>query len=290
MLPILLGLLVMSVPLDEAAHRAEVDEWHAAREERLRQPDGWLSLVGLFRLDEGANPFGSDPDNLLVFPSTAPPRAGTLHVAEGQVTLEVADGVTITVDGEAPPPGPLGTDTDETTHILEMGSYRFYVIERNGDLLLRVRDHEAPLLREFTGVDRYPVESKWRVTARVVPYDEPKPVAIPNVLGTSSTEMVPAALVFTLEGREFRLDPVDSGDDYWLIFSDTTNGPETYGGGRFLYTEAKRDDGTVVIDFNKTYNPPCIFTPFATCPLPPRENHLDLDLRAGEKNWGDEAH
>jgi len=290
MLPLLLGLLLMSAPLDDATHREEVDTWHAGRVERLHNPDGWLTLVGLYRLDEGANSFGSADDNLLVFPASAPAHAGTIHVADGQATLEVADGVTITVDGEAPPTGPLGKDVDETTHVLEMGSYRFYVIERNGELLLRVRDHESPVLEEFTGVDRFPVDRKWRVIARVVPYEEPKPVSIPNVLGTTSVEMVPAALMFQLEGREFRLDPIDSGDDYWLIFSDNTNGPETYGGGRFLYSEEKRDDGTVVIDFNKAYNPPCIFTPYATCPLPPEGNHLDLDLRAGEKNWGDAAH
>lgn len=292
MLQLVLSLLLMGAPASAASsdHEADVAQWHAGRIERLHNPNGWLTLVGLFRLDPGANTFGSAADNLLVFPQSAPAHAGTLHVADGKVRLEAAAGVTITVDGAAPPSGPLGTDIDETTHVLELGSYRFYVIERNGDLMLRVRDHEAPLLKQFQGIDRYPVEDRWRVTARIVPYDEPKAVSIPNILGTSSIQMVPAALVFTLEGKELHLDPIAEGDEYWLIFGDETNGPETYGGGRFLYSEPIGADGTVVIDFNKSYNPPCVFTPYATCPLPPQDNQLAVALRAGEKMWGDAEH
>ena len=286
------ALLAIAAPsvaeIDAMQHRAEVDEWHQGRLERLQKPESWLSLVGLFRLSDGDNSFGSDESNDLRFPAKAPAHAGSIHIEGGKAKLLASATSGILIDGIAATEQKLGSDVDEDTSIMEMGSFRFYVLERDELRLLRVKDRESDILAGFHGIDRFDVDLNWRVQARWVDEATPRMLRIPNVLGQVSEEELAGHVEFEVEGVTYRLDPVVSGDSLWFIYGDATNGDESYGAGRFLYTDLPDEDGNLVIDFNRSYNPPCVFTPYATCPLPPEGNTLALRVTAGEKMWGEE--
>ena len=276
---------------DLDSYRQAIAEWRAAREARLRDPYGWLSLVGLHWLKEGENRFGSGESNRVVLPGRkAPEHAGAFRVAHGEVTLTVAPGVTVTHDTEAVRSMVLRDDSDGKPTVLQHGSLRFHVIRRGERLGVRVKDADSSVLREFKGMDYYSVEPQWRFEARFEPYEPPKALKIPNIIGTVETQPSPGAVVFEVDGAVHRLDAVAGDGSLFLVFGDETNGSETYGGGRFVYTDLPSKDGRLVLDFNKVYNPPCVFTPYATCPLPPRQNRLSLAVRAGEKAYGGLEH
>lgn len=259
------------------SHTAEVEEWHSKRIASLQREHGWLSLVALEWLEEGANTVGSK--GTVTVPG-APESLGTLTLSNGKVRWSPADGV----------PRDLKTDADEGgPDKVVLGRFAFVVIERKGRLAARVWDAEAPTRTSFTGIERWPVSERWRIEARWEPYEPPKKTVVPNIIPGLEDELpVPGAAVFTVDGKEYRLEPVlEEGDlPLFFIFGDATNGKGSYGAGRFLYTKAAKD-GKVVLDFNRAYNPPCAFTPFATCPLPTPENRLPFRVEAGEKAWGD---
>jgi uncharacterized protein len=269
-----------------AGHEEEVLAWRQNRHERLQDREGWLSLVGLGWLEPGVNSFGSDPGAAVPFPAKAPPEMGRLIVEEGRVTLEPAAGVELLHDGE-PIAEPLAMTSDAEGEPTEVawGSLRFSIIDRRGELAVRIRDRENPLFEEFHGLDYFPIDPAWRQVARFEAYQPPRPILVPDIFGSIDEEPSPGAVVFRHRGREVRLDALPaSGGRLFLIFGDPTNGTSTYGGGRYLYTDPPAD-GEVVVDFNQAYSPPCIFTPYATCPLPPRQNRLPFSVEAGEKTW-----
>jgi uncharacterized protein (DUF1684 family) len=271
------------------AYAAEIDAWHAARVQRLHSNTGWLTLVGLHDLDKArVNTVGSAPDALVNFSDKAPARVGVLAFADGQWTFTAEREAKVTLaDSAATPVTTMAVKTDRegAPTMLSCGSLLFYVIEREDLCFLRVKDREAEVLRTFTGIDRFPVDAKWRVTARLEPGEAL--VKVPNKLGQLTDTPSPGVLVFELEGRTFHLTPTGNpGEELSIIFGDATNTHETYGGGRFLDTDVPAADGTVILDFNKAYNPPCVFTPYATCPLPGARNTLDLPVTAGEHVWG----
>ncbi len=276
----------------EAAYRAEIEAWRAERDEGLRAEDGWLTLAGLFWLEEGAGTFGSAPDNAVVFPAgKAPAKLGTFHREGEKVTLEVTPGLGLEADGQevTAPRLELASDAGGKPTLLSIGSLTFHVIQRPGKVGIRLKDKESPVLRGFTGIESFAIDPAWRIEARFEPYDPPKTIKVPNIIGGSFDETSPGALVFERDGASYRLEPTGEADEeMFLVFGDATNGHETYGGGRFLYVPPPKD-GKAIVDFNKAYNPPCVFTPYATCPLPPRQNKLELRITAGEKMWG-EAH
>jgi hypothetical protein len=283
---------VPTAPAPKDAYLQEIEAWRRERDEGLRDRDGWLTLVGLHWLKEGENRFGSGADNEIVFPAgRAPARAGTLRLAGDNVTLEAAPGAGITRDGKPVTTLALTSAEGGKPIIVELGSLRFFVIKRGDRLGLRVRDRESPALAAFRGVESFPADAAWRVEARFEPYDPPKPVPVPNILGMVEEEPSPGAVVFDKDGRTYRLDALPASDkgDLFLIFADRTSGEATYGGGRFLEAPPPAG-GKVVVDFNKAYNPPCVFTEYATCPLPPRQNRLDLAVTAGEKMYGEQHH
>ena len=285
----LLSAVLAAAPSPEA-HRAEIEAWRAKRMASLRREDGWLTLVGLFWLEQGKNRFGTDKKaNRIVFPEGSGGKTmGSLDLAGENVTLHAKPDAALTAGGKPVTTMVLKTDADEEPTVLTNGRLRFYVIKRGRKLGVRVKDSKSPALAAFQGIDSFPVDTKWRFDARFVAYDPPKPVAVPNILGTVEQEKSPGAVVFEVGGKEYRLEAVKEAgsDDLFLIFGDQTNGFETYGGGRFLYTAPPDKDGNVVVDFNKAYNPPCVFTPYATCPLPPAANRLSLRVEAGEKTFG----
>ncbi len=283
------GGVGMAMGVDE--HRRDVEAWYKKRVERLKSEDGWLTLVGLFPLAEGRHRFGSAEDNECVFPKGAPAHAGTIVIDNGQARLEAEPGAGLLKDGVPVERTDLASDKDgaDPTEIT-LGTIRFYVIDRPGSLYLRVKDSASPLRKEFTGVDRYRVDREWAVAAHLERYDPPKTLTVPNFVGFEETVECPGVLTFRVGNTDYRLEPMsESEEDMWIVFGDATNGHDTYGGGRFVYIPAPDAEGNTVIDFNKSYNPPCVFTAFATCPLPIRENVLPLRVEAGEKMWG-EAH
>lgn len=277
---------------DRAEWEAGVDQWHARRIERLRAPDGWLSLVALEWIEEGENRIGSAIDAAVHLPEPAPPELGVMTLAGGVVTLVPAAGIAVSVDG-VPLTGPteLGTDADDLPTVLEIGSLRATVLERSGRFALRVKDTKAPLIASFEGIERFPLDPAWRIVARFEPHPSPKVLEVPTVLGTVEETPSPGVVVFEHDGQTYRLDAQPGGDDgsLFLVFGDATNGKSTYGGGRFVYSEPPAD-GRVVVDFNRSYNPPCIFTPYATCPLPLPEAKFRFPIEAGEKTWGSAEH
>lgn len=290
-LPALLAVAV-SVPTgaQDASYPAEVARWRTQREERLKADGGWLTVTGLFWLHEGANPFGSAPTNEITLPAGTPGRAGVFELRQSKVSVRLQPGVAASVGGQ-PVTGirPLADDGGGSPDVLTLGRTTMHVIERGGRFAIRLKDLDSAARRRFKGLTWYPVDASYRVTARFVPYAPPRPISVPNILGEIEEMRSPGYAVFTLGGKEVKLEPVlESADarELFFIFRDLTSGKETYPGGRFLYS-ALPQEGTVVLDFNKAYNPPCAFTRYATCPLPPKGNRLDARVDAGEKTYGD---
>ncbi|HEY8994922.1 MAG TPA: DUF1684 domain-containing protein [Lacunisphaera sp.] len=267
-----------------------VEAWRAGRIERLQRPDGWLTLIGRHPLAEGTWSVGSAEDSAIRL-AAGPARFGTVtHAPGGKVTITLADGVDATIDGTTARTAELVYQGDKPTYV-RAGTVNFYVMDRSGKLFLRVRDNAAARLKNFAGIDAWPVDPAWRVEATWVPFDPPREVRITNIIGLVEPALIPGKAVFTHEGRTHELIPIDEGpdEDLFFVLTDTTAGTETYEACRFLYAPRPKD-GKIILDFNKVYNPPCAFTPFATCPLPPRENVLPFALRAGEKKYRGDAH
>ena len=286
---LLLSTAVLFLAADTDPYQAEIERWRTQRVERLKRDDGWLTLVGLSWLKPGDNPVGSGRANRVVLPAgKAPERAGSLVLSGGTVTARLEPGSGFIADGQAVTTVALKPDAaPDGPTILRRGSVSFYVIVRGKRVGVRVKDSESEARRGFRGIENYAVDPRWRITARLDAYRPPREIAVPNVLGDVTQEPSPGVLVFEVGGREYRLEPVlEEGEkDYFVIFGDQTNGHETYGGGRFLYVSPPDEKNRTVIDFNKAYNPPCVFSPYATCPLPPPQNKLPLRVEAGEKEY-----
>ena len=272
--------------LDENAYRNEVDQWHTKRWASLKSEDGWLTLVGLFWLKDGENKFGSDATNEIVLPQgKIGAQAGMFVLKDGGVRIEAPLKTGFTVDGKPVTSLELKSDADGAPTLLHLGSLTFQVIKRGDKLGVRVKDKDHPDRLNFQGTPFYPVALQWRIDAQFVPYNPPRPVSITNVLGMQSDETSPGAVKFEVDGSTYQLDAItEKGEtQYFMIIADKTSGKETYAAGRYLYISPPDAAGRVVIDFNKAYSPPCAFTKFATCPLPPRQNRLPFAIEAGEK-------
>ena len=269
------------------AYTQEIERWHAARIERLTAPDGWLSLVGLEWLKPGANRVGAAADNDVVL-AKAPAHLGTIMWAGDDtlsIALDPAGGALI--DGKPETRALLLDDSHTGPTTVSFGSTSFIAIDRGGRKGLRVRDSEAETRAHFSGIERFPVDSAWRIVADWLPLDPPFQLATGTVIGTIENYPAPGKAVFERGGQKFGLYPVlETPDDtqLFVLFADATSGKETYGAARFLYADMPRD-GRIVLDFNKAYNPPCAFTPYATCPLAPPENRLGLRVTAGELKY-----
>lgn len=285
---LLIAFVAQAGTLD--SYRQEVEQWRKAREARLAAEGGWLSVVGLDWLAEGENRFGTDPKNPVVFPAgKGPAVAGVFLLADGKVTLKPGPGSGLTLNGEAVSERVLRVDTEGKPDVLRLGSLAFHIIKRGDKFAVRLKDSESPQRLAFKGVPAFPVKTSFRVVGTFIPFDPPKEIPIATVIGTTEMMKSPGKVVFRLGGRKLTLEPVlEPGADHELffIFRDRTSGKQTYPAGRFLYAALPKD-GKVILDFNKAVNPPCAFTEFATCPLPPRQNELSVPIRAGEKTFGE---
>jgi uncharacterized protein len=263
--------LLAGVLLLGASYETEILTWRAERESRLKSDDGWLTVAGLFWLKEGRNTFGTARINDIVLPEGAA-QAGWFELRAGRVTVHLA--------GEKP--RALEPDREAAASV-RIQDLTMFPIRRGARYAIRLRDRNSSFRREFTGLRWYPVKEPARITARFVA--APAEITVPNILGQSEREKSPGYAVFAWEGHELRLRPTVEDGRLFFVFRDLTSGRETYPAGRFLYAEMPRD-GRVVLDFNKAYNPPCAFTPYATCPLPPAENRTPVRMEAGELKYG----
>jgi uncharacterized protein (DUF1684 family) len=282
---LLLLALVAGPAMAADDYGKQIEAWRQAREARLRGDEGWLTVAGLMWLHEGDNRFGSDPGADVVFPAhSAPAQAGVFRLHGNQVTVVPAAGVKVTSAGQPIGEKQLRDDTPGPPDVLELGQLRFFIIERGGKMAIRLRDLQSPARKSFAGLRWFPIRPEYKVVGRFLPHPSPRQIAVPNILGMIEQMESPGVVVFTLAGQEVRLEPVyetPERNELFYIFRDKTSGHETYGAGRFLYSEVPVK-GEVVLDFNKAYTPPCAYTRYATCPLPPRQNHLPLRVEAGE--------
>ncbi len=286
---ILIGLTLSCSTKVDPAYMEEIETWHQKRIANLTKADGWLTLAGLFWLKEGENRFGSDRTNDMVFPAgKAPAFMGSIFLDHGLTKVAVKPGVQVNiVDSTEITEAVLYSDANAKATVLEHGSLTWFIIKRGEKLGVRLRDREHLSRLQFKGIKRYPVDPAWRVTARFEPYPSAKSIPIVNVKGVVENMSCPGSLHFTLQNKNYQLDALAEPNDaqLFIIFRDETSGQETYGSGRFLYAAKPNEKNETILDFNKSYNPPCAFTPFATCPLPPKQNELNLAIRAGEKSY-----
>ena len=288
---LIIFLFTSCTPQEDTPYQKEIKEWHKKRIENLLQPTGWVSLAGLYWLSEGENTFGSGTANKIIFKDvTAPEVIGTYIKNGDEIIFISADGVEVISDSNVVLETKVAADITGNPTILELGTLSWYIIKRGEKYGIRLRDSANPNIANFKGIEMYDIDPAWRVPAQYISFDEPKKITIPNILGMVEEEDSFGELRFKINGKEYNLLTTGKTTPYFIIFNDKTNGKETYGAGRFLVVEGADSTGNTFIDFNKAYNPPCAFTKFATCPLPPDENKLRVEITAGEKNYHGAGH
>ena len=273
----------------ETTYQQSVQEWRQKQEQDLKADGGWLTVAGLFWLKDGVNAAGSGASNQIVLPR-GPAKIGEFDFHSGRIVFRPVAGVAVTVNGKpADADSRLKPDTDGKPDQVQCGGFTMFVIHRGDRYAIRLKDTDSKFRKEFTGMRWFPVASGYRVTAKFVAYEKPAMIAITNVLGETSQQPSPGYVLFTLAGQSMRLDPMVEDNHLFFVFHDQTSGQETYPPGRFLDANLPKD-GQVILDFNQAYNPPCAFTPYATCPLPPKQNRLPIRIEAGEQYTGSPGH
>jgi uncharacterized protein len=284
-------ILAAAVALTMAADSAyvkEIDAWRAKHEADYRRE--YVTISGLFFLKPGENRAGSDPANEIVLSKSAPPSIGVFLMDGNRVRFQPRDNVTVMLDDGTPVTRtidlrPDGGGPNDHVDVLAIDELTLSVHMSGERLTIRTREEHGEVARSFLGFRWFPINGKYRVTARFINDKSPHDVVIPNLLGDNDTYETEGVVEFTLNGRKLRMRPMTTRPGrFFFIFKDATSGHETYAAARFLYSDL-RDDGTTVLDFNEAYNPPCAFNPYTTCPLPPAENRLKVRIPAGEKNY-----
>ena len=276
------------------AFQHEEDAWRTQRRETLLKPDGWTSLIGLHWIEPGGHYVGSAADNGIRL-AMGPPHLGLIELRDGAFRFVPDKGAAITLDGQPlTAPTLLRPDTDlagPSVIAFDDGKGSATVVERAGRHALRVRHADAPTRLHFSGLDYWPAERGWKVEARFVPHEPGRTMDVANIVGGMEPIANPGVVEFERDGKLHRLEAFDEGEGtLFLVFADRTNGKGSYGAGRFLDAPMPDAQGRVTLDFNQSRNPPCAFTAFATCPLPPPENRLDLAITAGEKAYRQPDH
>jgi len=268
----------------DAEHAKSVEAWRARVDKSLRADNGWLTLAGRYVMKPGPNTFGTGKNNDIVFPAgLGPERIGVIDVSPGKVVLKLAPGVTMTKDGQAFTERTMTTDAGKRDWV-SMGKVSMHVISREDRYVLRLADNESKVRSGFEGRVWYDVKDTYFVDAKYVPYPPGKKIPIVNVLDEISDEPSPGYVEFKLAGKTQRLDVVGDDEGLFMIFRDDTAGKTTYKPGRFLYVEKKPEPNKPFkLDLNRAYNPPCAFSEYTTCPLPPEQNILKVKVEAGEK-------
>lgn len=262
----------------------QIQAWRADREQKLRADDSWLTLCALAWLNEGDNSIGSaDTCDIQLPASSVPPQLGTLHFKDGVGTLSVTADTSVLVDGQPTRQAMLKSDADhQKPSLVTVGDVSFFIIKRSDQYAIRARDKNSAVLKAFGGCTWFDVNPNYRVAGKFVAHTPARELPVVNVLGMIEATANPGVVHFELGGRAYAFEAFAGGkDSLFIVFRDATAGKTTYGSSRFLYA-AMQSDGTVDLDFNKAYNPPCAFTTFATCPLPLPGNILPIAIEAGE--------
>jgi uncharacterized protein (DUF1684 family) len=283
---VFLGSSFLFLQMSAPSYKTEIERWRHEREAGLKADDGWLTVAGLFWLKDGKNTAGTNKSNSIALPEgSAPATLGVFEFHNGQTLFQAMPGVRIRVNGKPVTSATLKPNTSGLPDIVQINDLTMFVIQRGKRFGIRLKDKNSEMRKAFAGLKFFPPDERYRVRAKFVPYVPPKMIPIPNILGETEEEASPGYVEFTLNGHACRLDPVTEDDSLFFIFKDLTSGKETYPPGRFLNTQMP-ESGEVTLDFNKAYNPPCAFTPFATCPLPPKQNQLAIRIEAGELRYG----
>jgi uncharacterized protein (DUF1684 family) len=266
-------------------YKKEIERWDVERLESVKSPTGWVNLAGLFWLKNGKNNFGSASTNELVFSNDGfPSILGTFELNDEKVKWITASGNEVWYKKNKVDEMEIFNIDSVISPTLSYSTYRWNIIKREDKIGVRFRDLNNPALAALTHINRFDANPKWKINAYLEPSSF-STVAITNVLGQTYQQASPGKIVFEIDGKTYKLDAVEEGPELLqVIFGDETNGIESYPSGRFLYVTRPGADGKVVIDFNKAFNPPCAFSTFATCPLPPKQNILPIRIVAGEKN------
>jgi uncharacterized protein (DUF1684 family) len=267
---------------------ADIAKFRRAREAVLTTDTGWLTIAGLFFLTKPETSFGSDTANDIVLPAGAPAHAGTFVLRDGKVSVKASDGVSFVLNGNSVTDVDLKSDVPGPPDRIGLKDLTLWVHQSGDRLGIRLRDKNNHLRKEFSGLKWYPVAAAYRVNAKFVPYDTPKTLSIPNIIGDVDQMVSPGTAAFTLAGHQMQMVAISDPDhpkELWFVFRDLTTGKETDPAARFLYTPLP-ENGTVTLDFNRAQNPPCAYNAFATCPLPPQENRMPVRVEAGEKMYG----
>lgn len=273
------------VEIETEQYRKEIEQWRREREDALRAPEGWLSLAGLFPLQEGTYTLGSADDNLIQLPPSVPSHLGLLNYRQGEATLTVTTGERVQVDGEAVTAAHMLDNADgRAPTLVRLGSVSMNLHRFGDEVALRVRDRANPAVQAFGGCEWYEVQREYRVVGRLVRAAAPTSVEVSTSVKTRAQYVGVGVVEFHLAGHALALlaSATSKADELFIIFRDATSGRTTYGAGRYLYAPVETD-GRVLLDFNKAYNPPCAFTAYATCTLPPAQNELPVAVEAGER-------
>ena len=273
----------------EKAFLVENTAWREQRKQELLQPDGWISLVGLHWLEPGPHYVGSGGGSGIRL-AVGPAKMGMVTLRQDRIDFTPESGAALTLDGQPLKRRvELHSDRDETPSVVgfDEGKGKLTAIKRGDRYALRVRHADAPSRLNFAGVDYWKADASWRIDGRFVANPPGKTLPIVDIVGITTDAPNPGAVEFVRDGRTYRIEALGEGDSgaLFLVFADRTSGHGSYPAGRFLDVAAPDAQGRVVLDFNRAYNPPCAFTPFATCPLPPPENRIDLKIDAGEKAY-----
>jgi uncharacterized protein len=284
------GHTLMSPPAENSPYAEEIQKWRAKREDKLRADNGWLTLAGRYPLKEGSNTFGTGKNNDVIFPTAlagiGPERLGTLVVdlKEKKVTLKLSDGVSMASGGKSFTGERVLSARPDKRAWVGLSRLSMHIIERDGRYVLRLADNESPLRKNFAGCVWYPPDEAYKVEARFVPYPGGKTLSIVNIIDEISKQPCPGYAEFELHGKVHRLDAIQEGEGLFFVFRDATAGDTTYGASRFLDIDQQpKANESFTLDFNKAYNPPCSFSEYTTCPLPPKQNILKTRIEAGEK-------
>lgn len=269
--------------LDLAKHEAEVMSWREGRLGRLMAPTGYLTQAGLFWLEKPITTFGSADDNDVLFSEKAAPRIGEFRLTEEGVLMVVEPGVDVRFDDASLQTMLIADDTTDNPVMVTHDSLAWTVIKRDKRFAVRLRDFEHPVLESFPALEYFPIDPAWRVEVTFEPYDEPRTVAVETVIeGLGWNPESPGVVVFEKDGEKFELEAYSSGENLFFVFGDRTNGRETYPAGRFLYAAKPEEGDQTILDFNRSYSPPCAFNDFSTCPVASPRNRLSTVVAAGE--------
>ncbi|MFQ5721247.1 MAG: DUF1684 domain-containing protein [Candidatus Aminicenantales bacterium] len=267
--------------------------WREKRDQKMRSATSWLTIAGLFWLEEGENSFGTSPENRIKLPpGSAPAQAGKFMVNNSKVTVIAAPGIDLKINGQKIKKADLQADDSGKPDIIELNDLRLWVIKRGQRLAIRLRDFNNPAYKEYTGLDFFPPSLKFKLEGNFVAYKVPKKIKVPTMVATEAEMISPGYVTFQLNGHKYRLQAFQANPantKLFFIFKDQTNGRETYEASRFMVSDLS-PEGKVDLNFNRAYNPPCAYTPYATCPLPPPQNYLPVRIEAGEKKYPGSHH